>query len=195
MQLPCCASSADGSGQGLPFNMAMVATGKTLRRALFRAGWLETSLDDPGTGAARSQYFEGRPPDGVFYKARPDGKERKELRLWITSYQSEGTPVILAQAIHDLSGGEAFSLDPDMNASRDYAIQSFWYGQSLSQMSMNESHPESSIDSPDTSFDGNRYFADGYRSFLWLSDSPVALDDVRMLSRRGVIAETSGETP
>ena len=177
--IPCCSSSEKGAEDGLPFSLVLVSNGGTLRRALFRAGWHETAADDTSTAAARQQHYRDRPPDGVFYKDRPDGKERKELRLWLTPYSSEGQSVIVAQVVHDLAGGESFILDPDLNAARNYATQSFWYGQSLKQISAyQEDSSVSDIDAPASAFNQEMYFSDGVVSVLWLSDSPVALDAV-----------------
>jgi hypothetical protein len=183
--LPCCSGSAAGDATGLPFNLVLLESPPALRRALMRAGWLETSRDDPSTATARQQYYLGRPPDAVFSRSRPDGAERKELRLWLAPYSSEGRRVVLAQAVHDLAIGDDFTLDPDMNAARIYALQSFWYGQSLQSVGGFQQNPSSSIASPAIGFDGTEYFADGVREYLWLSDEPVALDETRTISVAG----------
>jgi hypothetical protein len=194
--LPCCSSSSKDKLDGLPFNLVLVATTGTLRRALFRAGWHETAMDDLSVATARKHLYLGRPPDGVFYKSREDGEERKELRLWLTPYTSDGIPVIIAQAVQDLAAGVDFFLDPDLNAARNYAIQSFWYGQSLRYIASGRAFPATDINSPKRIFTGADYFADGVREYLWLSDSPVALDELeRQLVGQARTQETQEENP
>lgn len=191
--LPCCSSSANGDANGLPFSLVLAADAQALRRALFRAGWKETTQDDASTAEARTHYYSGRPPDGVFFKARERGGERKELRLWMTPYQVRGLPLIVGQAVQDLDSGPAFQLDPDLNAARIYAIQSFWYGQSMRLLDQLPFLPASTLDEPSRDFSGSEYFFSGERNLLWLSGSPVPLDGVRNLLMERQQAGSDGE--
>ncbi len=191
-ELPCCARSPDDRADGLPFSLVLLESPPALRRALLRASWQETSRDDPSTLAARQQQYLGRPPDAVFFKARADGAERKELRLWLAPFSSEGRRLVLAQAVHDLATGHEFQLDPDLNAARNYVVQSFWYGQSLLALDGDRQVPEVLIDKPAMGFGKEVYFYDGLRNFLWISDGPTGLDETRSKSMERVLEQISG---
>jgi len=175
---PCRSSSAQGVEDGLPLGLLLVGDGQTVHRALFRAGWSETSADDPTTATAREQFYRGRPPDGVFVKSRADGSEHRQLRIWAAPIRAEGVPVWWAQAVNLLDTGEPPSADPDIDSAQSYAVQSFWYGQSLKMVGSVRCAEPVSLADPLISFTQEPFFTDGMRTILWLSESPVAIDEV-----------------
>jgi hypothetical protein len=182
---PCCATDATGTKRGDPFNMVIAASSTALRRALLRGGWLETEAGADETGVARLQHYRGRRPDGTFVKARSDGTERMELRLWVTPYVSEGDPIWVGQVLYDLGGKvERFGdlrLDPDIDAARDALLQDFWYNQSIRQGAYTKAFDAVPESDPVTTFTGSTYFTSGYCAVVWLSEEPVALDDIELL--------------
>ena len=183
----CCSTDSSGAGRGDPLNVAIVATPIALRRALLRSQWQETqSGSDEGT-LARQHYFDGRIPDGTFHKARPDGSERKELRIWLSPIRLGEVPVWLAQASYDISTtnrGRSFKdyqIDPDVDDARIFLLQSFWYGQSLERFGLSGGVPAATIDAPSQNFLGSNWFTDGKRIVMFVAEEPVAMDETEIL--------------
>jgi hypothetical protein len=182
----CCSTDASGELQGDPINIVLVGTPLAVRRALLRGAWQETRKDDPETAVARTNYFDGRPPDGVFLKSRPDGDERKQLRLWMAPIRVDGQPLWLGQISYNMSGvswlfaRDQYKIDPDIDDARMFLVQNFWYSQSLSGRGFVAGVPAASIDSPVANFEGHEYFTDGLRSVLVLSESPIGLDETEL---------------
>jgi hypothetical protein len=175
----CCSKNASGQ-QGDPINLVMVGSGLAIRRALLRAGWNETAANDPETTRSRSHLYRGRRPDGTFHQYRPDGSERKELRLWLAPGRVGEDYVWLAQTSYDVTGVKKdfsdYRIDPDIDSARRFATQSFWYSQSVASIGVVRSDTASSPEQPQSNFHGDEYFSDGLRTVLWLSETPIALD-------------------
>jgi hypothetical protein len=95
----------------------------------------------------------------------------------------DGLPVWWVQAVHDLASGEPVSIDPDIDASRNRAAQSFWYGQSLKMIGIAPVVSSSSLEIPAVTFSGAHYFTNGVRLILWLSDDPIPIDQVQSANR------------
>jgi hypothetical protein len=182
-EVACCSTDPSGKKMGEPFNLVLVGSGLAVRRSLLRGDWQENSVDDPSTERARNNRFQGRAPDGIFHKYRSDGGERKELRIWLAPGKIGGENVWLAQISYDISarGGEnkdaAYELDPDIDTARRFAVQNFWYSQSIARFGMTGGGSVASIDAPKTNFNGEEYFSDGLRAVMWLSETPVAMDE------------------
>jgi hypothetical protein len=182
----CCSTDASGELQGDPFNVVMLGSALAVRRTLLRGAWQETQKEDPETAVARTNYFEGRPPDGVFLKARPDGNERKQLRLWMAPIRVDGLPLWLGQVSYNMSGvswlfaRDEYKIDPDIDDARMFLVQNVWYNQSLSGHGFVGGVPAASIDAPNKNFEGHEYFTDGLRSVLLLSETPVGLDEAEL---------------
>ena len=185
-KLPCCATDSVTGKVGGPFNVVLVGTGPALLRAFFRAGWLETEVESKGTASARRQHYRGRPPDGVFHKARADGGERKELRVWLAPFTVGEEKVWVAQMSQDLSDTAkdftGYLPDPDIDSARGYLLQDFWYSQSLTRAGFSRALEPIDADNPRVAGSGASYFTDGLRTVLWVSASPVGLDDGEMLT-------------
>jgi hypothetical protein len=181
----CCGTDETGTLVGDVFNVVLVATPLALRRALLRGGWQETRADSPETAIARKQRYRSRRPDGTFMKMRADGRERKELRLWLTPIEADSQPVWVGQVLHSFGGApgesEGIRLDPDIDEARNYFLQDLWYSQSVSRVTYTRAFEPVSESSPVTTFTGSRYHTDGLCAVVWLSESTVALDDVELL--------------
>ena len=181
----CCATDETGTKQGDPFNVVIASTPLALRRALLRGGWLETAAGADETAVARLQRYRNRPPDGTFVRSRPDGTERKELRLWLTPFVSDGEPIWLGQVLYNLGGSadgsDDLRLDPDIDEARNYFLQDLWYTQSLRRGTFARAFDAVPESSPVTTFTGSTYFTSGFCAVVWLSESPVALDDIELL--------------
>ena len=182
----CCGTDETGKLQGDPFNVVIVATPLALRRALLRAGWQETAAGSPETAVARLQRYRDRRPDGTFIKARPDGTERKEARIWYTRFVLDGEPVWALQVLYNLSssvkGFVEQRVDPDIDEARNFFVQDLWYSQSLRQATFTKAYDVVPAEKPATTFTGSTYFTTGYRAVAWLSEEPVAMDNTVLIN-------------
>jgi hypothetical protein len=187
-QLPCCTSDDSGEPVGDPLNVVIVGRENAVRRTLLRGGWQETQSGSDLTRLARTHFYRGRPPDGTFHKSRPDGRERKELRLWLAPILAGADTVWLGHVSYDMSGSlflrdfSDYQLDPDVDEARMFLVQNFWYNQSLRAFGMALGVKPAPIDAPRTNFHGNEFFTDGLRAVLFVSDDPVAMDETEILS-------------
>ncbi len=187
---PCCSTDESGTGVGDPFNVVLVGSPLAVRRSLLRAGWQETAADSSATALARTHRYRGRQPDGTFHKSRPDGQERKELRLWLSPIRFGDDLVWIAQVSYDMSGAigpkafEKYRIDPDIDDARMFILQNFWYSQSLARMGRVGGIPSTTIDAPHRNFNGSEYFTNGQRIVLFVSESSVALDEIILLQWR-----------
>lgn len=180
--IPCCSTDDAGTGAGPPFNVALVGSGLAVRRALLRANWQETELEDAQTQMARRQRYRGRTPDGTFVKTRADGGEHKELRLWLTPMRVGKEQVWLGQVgivlLQSTDSGNIYRTSPDIDATSRYLIQDFWYSQSLQRVGFVKAYERTPTGARRQTFSGGRYFTSGLRGVLWLSETPVGLDEV-----------------
>lgn len=183
----CCSTDESGNLTGDPFNVVFVSTGIGLRRALLRSDWQETAAGSPETELARMHRFRDRAPDATFHKERPDGSERKELRLWQAPMRIGDKFVWLGQVSYEMSGAigfrffEEYQIDPDVDDARMFLMQNFWYGQSLEAMGIAAGVPPASIAEPARNFLGDAWFTDGKRVVMVVSDEPVGMDEMRFL--------------
>ena len=183
----CCSRDASGTALGDPLNVAIVAKPAALRRALLRSQWQETQSGSDEATLARQHHFDGRTPDGTFHKSRPDGSERKELRIWLSPIRLGELPVWLAQASYDISATNRsrsfkdYQIDPDVDDARVFLLQSFWYSQSLARFGLSGGIPASTIDAPSQNFLGSNWFTDGKRIVMFVAEEPVAMDDTEIL--------------
>jgi hypothetical protein len=184
----CCTADSSGNPNGDPLNVVLVGTPAAVRRSLLRGQWLETESGSPITRLARSHYYRGRQPDGTFHKSRPDGSERKELRLWLAPVLVDGMTTWMGHVSYDMSGNRLirnlsdYQIDPDVDDARRFLVQNFWYNQSLQGLYSVPGIPPATIETPRTNFLGGEYFTDGQRSVLLVSEDPVAMDDVDILT-------------
>ena len=193
--MPCCTTSESGEESGDPLNVVIVGTPAAVRGALLRGGWQETETDSPLTRVARMHYYKGRSPDGTFHKSRPDGRERKELRLWLAPMLIDSETVWVGHISYDMSGAlsnsdlSAYQIDPDVDDARMFLLQNFWYNQSLRSHGMAAGVPAVTVDAPRTNFRGDEYFTDGLRAVLLVSEEPVGMDETRILLWERDLAE------
>lgn len=178
----CCTSNEQGAN-GNPLNLVFIGTPAAVRRAMLRANWQETAAASATTVLARAHRYLGRPPDAIFHKYRPDGGERKELRLWLAPARAGDDWVWLAQVSNEISTtGKTFDfadyhIDPAIDEARRFTAQGFWYSQAVARAGITGGAGASRSASPRRNFRGEEYFSDGYRSVLWLSETPVAMDE------------------
>lgn len=200
--MPCCVTDETGELNGGPINMVLVASRLALRRSLLRGGWLETTVGTSMTEVARKHHFEGREPDAIFYVERPDGTESLQMNLWLAPWQVGNRAVWVAQAFYQrkdsplaislrnsgaaergtlLSRFVGESIAADIDSAQRFAAQNFWYNQSLLKLGLVDGAGVSTVEDPATTFDGFGYFTTGKRAVLFLSETPVAVSDTRII--------------
>jgi LssY C-terminus len=186
-EFPAYSTDATGTKAGDPLNVVFVGTGTGLLRSLLRGGWQEQEAGSAETRLARMHFYRDRPPDGVFHKVRPDGAEKKELRLWLTPVVANGEPVWIGQVSYELSGKSFwedpanYHIDPDVDQARLFLLEDFWYSQSLSTVAMGAGIPPSSAENRRRNFLGQEFFTDGRRDVLFVSEQPVGMDETQIL--------------
>jgi hypothetical protein len=195
--LPCCTTNEDGTKQGGPINIVIVADGLDILRVLIRGGWNETattkesdsskgdiSKDFPQdyryTPVAPLHYY-GRPQDISFREPRASGFERNKIRLWLSPMRLEGQEVWVGQVGREYgqrsSAGNVHKLDWD--EVRSFFLQNIWYSQGLKKYAFVKSTGgAATISQPKTTFRGTNYITDGYRLVMWLSADSVPLSEV-----------------
>jgi len=181
-QLPCCATDSTGTRAGTPYNVMLVGTGEAVRRALLRADWQETEDGSKVNALASRQFYFGRKPDGNFIKARSDGNERRELRLWLAPIKLDEKWVWVGQTVNVISESIGKSREPFVGGNIDtpatYLMQDFWYHQSLESLAFYKSMEEIPAEERVGTFDEHYYYTQGYPGVLILSEDPVGLDRV-----------------
>ena len=189
LESPCCTTNRDGSGQGPPVNLVLVANGLEVLQSLLRADWSETSYEKDDNYLNKVNYLYGRPPDAVFRKSRgKSAGDRNELSLWLAPQRADGKSVWVGQIKHDI--GQRYKIneiffgaaqDPDVDDGRNFLLQNLWYSQSLSTMALIPTGKVVPMESPQLDFNNNPFFTDGMRIVMWLSGEPVALHEARNL--------------
>ncbi|HET6593888.1 MAG TPA: LssY C-terminal domain-containing protein [Xanthomonadales bacterium] len=182
-EIPCCTANHDGSQQGRPVALFLVAEGRDLLGALLRAGWSETSYVRDPEYLASADYLFGRPPDSIFRKRRDNSTDRAELGLWLAPASVAGKPLWVAQYKHAIGRryaiGEFFfgiTLDPDTIEGRNFVLQDFWYAQSLQHWAWSKTGRQVLRDDLQLDFHGNPWFSsEDYRVVIWVSGEPIAL--------------------
>ncbi|CAB1056837.1 hypothetical protein D1BOALGB6SA_1576 [Olavius sp. associated proteobacterium Delta 1] len=199
--LPCCVTNEDGTKQGGPINIVIVAHGEDLLRVLIRSGWNETATTRTASGSKKEissdipqgfrykpvapLYYYGRQQDASFRDPRAGGFERNKLRLWLSPMQFEGQEVWLGQISRDYgkqSAGRTLN-KLDLDEVRSFLLQSLWYAQGINKYGFvkGTTGAVAPISHPKTTFRGTAYITDGYRVVLWLSEKSVPLSDVEVV--------------
>ena len=88
-QLPCCASSKDGSAAGDPLNVILVGSIDDMAAAFVRRGFRMDVLEYDN-----AQYVYGRPPDVVLRKSGQGGVPANWVRMWVAPFSYQGLSLI-----------------------------------------------------------------------------------------------------
>lgn len=203
--LPCCTVNAKGTGSGDPINFVLVATDVAFRNGFVRAGWDETAAMTGGSmmktvGAAMfgksyrnapisPLYAFGRPQDIGLQKGRWNVHQRNHLRLWLAPVTYHGKLVWVGQVSRDIGSRlttrsptlTTHKIDPDVDEARDFLVLDLAYAQSLEAFGYVVGMKSSTPEEPGTNLTGDRFWTDGRRAILFLSDERVGVADVRFL--------------
>jgi hypothetical protein len=199
--LPCCVTDSSGKKNGDPLNLVIVGEALDLYYAFLRAGWDETetinraSLWRTGmsalTGGAyryspvSALYVFDRPQDVALQRARGSIHRRNHLRLWLTPYTLEGTPVWIGQISRDI--GVRFTwrtitthkIDANVDETRDFLLEDLAYADAVESFGFVGGVGAASFDDPRGNLTGDPYFTDGQRLMMWISGRSNSIAEVR----------------
>jgi hypothetical protein len=121
-------------------------------------------------------FLFGRKQDAIFRYYSFDDDSVFELRLWLAPVTSGRASIWVGQVSHFFALDTAKArFDPDVDIARNFALQNFFYGQSLVRLGWISGEHVVPAESFWTDLDQPRYFTDGYRVVLWLSGEPVSV--------------------
>lgn len=201
--LPCCVKDAKSKNNGDPLNIAFVGDLEDIYYSFLRAGWDETETVNKGSlwkmlkssifvsdyrySPVSALYVYGRPQDIALQRTRQSIHQRNHLRLWMTPMKLEGKPVWIGQISRDI--GVRFTkktitthkIDADVDETREFLVEDMFYSQGLSAIGYVRGVGEAPYDAPRGNLTGDPYFTDGLRVVMWVSGSPVELDEVKAI--------------
>jgi hypothetical protein len=171
MNLACCTSRADGSGQGAPLNGVFINGAATLR-ALVKAGWDETAFKFDMTALFGTAYFAGRLPDVQFSKTRRRVDSTNLVRLWLSPVLHRGKGVWIASVSR--------SIDPNVDESLVYLAEELLLARSIHRWGYVPGVGEVSKENPRNTFADSPYWTRGNRLVLELVDERIEMDEVQL---------------
>lgn len=204
-KLPCCATNDQASKQGDPLNLAIVGSEHDVLVALVRAGWDFTETITASSvsrmvsaftfgGIYRNSpvsalHYDGRPQDFAMQRARANISQRNHLRLWLTPLQVNGAPLWIGQISRDIGVKitthsptlTTHIIDPDVDESRDYLLQDMLMTGNVARWGYSTGVGEASPNEPRVNLMFDPYFTDGRRLVLFVSKSPLAMQDAEFL--------------
>jgi len=178
-QLPCCATSTDGSQAGDPVNVVMVGNLEDIATAVIRRGYRTEVL-----AFDNAQRLFNRPPDFVIRKLGQSGAPANWLRLWVAPLRFKGQSVFLVQAGRPLgwrfaaAEEEAPVLNPKVDEVRDLLIEDLLYSSGLGKIAFVTGVGATGPGEPRSSLGDSYYHTDGLRAVLFLTTRPLSLSDL-----------------
>jgi len=179
---PCCATDADGSGQGDPLNAVFIGAIADIVAAGVRRGYRRDSDESDMV-----QRGFGRKPDFVVRKQAQAGAPATWIRLWIAPMRFDGKPVFVAQVARPVGGRLAprdaanIVLHDDVDEARNFLIQDMMYSGGLEKLGFVTGVGAAPETLPRTTLNGARYHTDGLRAVLFFATRPLSLSDVEFL--------------
>jgi hypothetical protein len=219
-ELPCCATTDDGSGEGDPLNIVLVGSGEDAVAALTASGWNFTEAITVSSirrmiGAAISEksflsapvsslYAFGRKQDIALQRGRTTISQRNHMRLWLAPFRCEGKPVWVGQVSRDIGVKmtrkaptlTTHVIDPVVDESREYLLHSLLHQDAVGRFAFVLGVGESSPDEPRFNLTDDPWFSDGMRLVVWLSRTPVApgyAEDLAWNDSADPIRQSKGE--
>jgi hypothetical protein len=106
------------------------------------------------------------------------------MRLWLAPFRSEGKAVWVGQVSRDI-GVKVTSksptltthiIDPVVDESREYLLDSLLHRDAVARFAFVRGVGEASPDNPRLNLTDDPYFTDGLRLVVWLSKTPVPME-------------------
>jgi hypothetical protein len=203
--LPAYTSNAAGTADGDPVNFFIIAPWNVIFPALISAGWDETEILATCTALRTTGAFffgteyryspvsplfvSGRRQDAAFQKTRENINARNHLRLWRLPLTFRGQPVWAGQISRDI--GVRFTtqtawlttheIDPDVDGARWNLVQDLIKAQCVAQIGFVQGGASATPLDPRCNLTGDKYFTDGLRVVLFLSNTPMGADEIQIL--------------
>jgi len=182
-QLPCCATSADGSEAGDPLNVILVGEFADVATTLVRRGFRIDVLDFD-----KAQRLFDRPPDIVTRKTGQAGVPENWLRIWVAPFRYQGQAVFLVQAGRTQGwrftvreDEEDLILNPNIDEVRNLLIQDLLYSSGLEKIAFVAGVGATEPGETRASLGGGSYLTDGLRAVLFMVTRPLSLSDIEVL--------------
>ncbi|EAQ98634.1 LssY C-terminal domain-containing protein [Congregibacter litoralis] len=210
--LPCCASNKEGTGDGDPVNVVIIAKAGDVLNSLSRAGWsfthritLKSVLHLAGATLQGNSYpvapvsdlfLFGRKQDFALQRARNNIAQRNHMRLWLAPFTHHNTPVWVGQISRDIgikitSESASFTthiIDPEVDLAREYLLHSLLADGLVQGFGFAAGSRAASKEQPALNLAKDPYFSDGLRLVLILSADPVPYTEIESLLWDEVVA-------
>jgi hypothetical protein len=204
--LPCCTTDAAGKGAGDPLNLVLVGRAPDLYYAFAARGWHTVEINYLASAEKTIQsflfgnryryspvsplYAFGRKQDYALQKARANISQRNHLRLWLTPWQVNGTPVWVGQVsrdigVHMTSRSPFFfthKIDPDVDEDRNYLVEDLLLTGQVIRFGYLGGLGKSSQEQPRRNLTGDPYYTDCLRAVIFLGSHK----EPRFIPRRGL---------
>ncbi|MFO1394049.1 MAG: LssY C-terminal domain-containing protein [Steroidobacteraceae bacterium] len=204
-QLPCCATNADGDGEGDPLNVVLIGSANDVLNSLSRSGWSFTHRITLSTAArmvgaaisdapypvapVSSLYVYGRPQDVALQRARNNIAQRNHMRLWLAPFRYEGRSVWVGQISRDIGVKittksptlTTHVIDPQVDTTREYLLHSLIAHGFVASFGFVKGSAAATPDRPRVNLTDDPYFSDGMRLVIVLSVDPVPPDEIHSL--------------
>ena len=198
--VPFCTTNRKGTRDGDPLNLAFVATNKKAAEVGLMAGWLLTESTNAGsTWRTIRAFLSGKPyrhsPNSPLYaygrrhdagmqKIRWSIHERNHLRAWRSPWHYEGKYVHLVQVSRDIGVRltrrtrilTTHKIDPDVDHARDSLVMDYSRLGFVERLGWLQVGEPSSPDAPRRNLTGDRWWSDGLRAVIFISDEPMRRD-------------------
>ena len=190
--LPCCTTDAEGRKTGDPLNLVLVGHAPDLYYAFAARAWhtVEANYLQSAEKTVQSFLFGnryryspvsplyafGRKQDYALQKARSNISRRNHLRLWLSPWRVDGTPVWIGQVsrdigVHMTSQSPIFfthKIDPDVDEDRNYLTEDLLLTGQVTRFGYIKGLGKSLPDQPRINLTGDPYFTDGLRVVLFI---------------------------
>jgi hypothetical protein len=175
--LPCCATSENGTGQGLPLNLILIGDIEEWAPAFVRRMYRYSP--------ASPWYAFGRVQDLAAHKfSRWVAPQPHTLRFWLTPLRYQGQPIWVAQVSTALGGRFAApaestqGIEPQVDEARNDIVQDLLYSQAMAKIGFVKGVGRVAPAEPRKASDGSTYHTDGLRAVMVFGGKPVSLDKV-----------------
>ncbi len=203
--LPCCATNADGSENGDPINVVIVADSGELLNSLSRSGWSFThritfkSIQRMFGAAIQEQAYPFAPVSDLFLfdrkqdfamqRARQSITQRNHMRFWLAPFTYGGTQVWVGQVSRDVGVKlttkvpvlTTHVIDPEVDLAREYLFHSLLAEGFVDKFGFVAGSTIATPDNPAANLTDDPYFSDGMRLVVVLALFPQPLVKVRNL--------------
>jgi len=201
---PAHTSDAAATAAGDPINFFVIAPWNVLFPALISVNWDETEILDTDTafrtlGAfifgknyrhspVSPLFVYGRRQDAAFQKVRENINARNHLRLWLMPMTFGGQPVWAGQISRDIGVRltthtlwlTTHEIDPDVDGARWNLVQDLIKAQCVAQIGFVGGGTIATPLAPRGNLTGDKYFTDGLRAVLFLSQTPMGADEIQI---------------